>query len=80
MSVIITVGIIARNEEKNISKTLKTLLTQTFPNECYEVIVVDGNSGDNTREFAWKVLNKSNISYKILNEADYGFHGALLCP
>lgn len=75
MSVIITVGIIARNEEKNISKTLKTLLTQTFPGECYEVIVVDGNSSDNTREFAWKVLNKSNVNYKILNEEDFGFHG-----
>lgn len=75
MSVLITIGIIAKNEAQYIATTLETLIDQTFDSSLYEVIVVDGNSDDNTREIAEEVLNSSNISYKILNEKDFGFYG-----
>ena len=75
MKLKITVGIIARNEEKNISNTLKHLLDQTMDKSSYEIIVVDGNSSDNTRKIAGDVLDKSAVKHKVLNEADYGFHG-----
>ena len=74
MSVTITVGIIARNEGNNISKTLKSILNQRF-DQVYEIIVVDGNSEDNTREIAKEVLVRSGVKHKVLNEADFGFHG-----
>ena len=74
MSVTITVGIIARNEGNNISKTLKSILNQRF-DQGYEIIVVDGNSEDNTREIAKEVLVRSGVKHKVLNEADFGFHG-----
>ncbi|UTB32988.1 MAG: glycosyltransferase [Methanobacterium sp. ERen5] len=41
----------------------------------YEVLVVDGNSHDKTREIAEKILKSSKISYKVLNEHDFGFYG-----
>lgn len=75
MSVLITIGIIAKNEAQYIATTLETLIDQTFDSSLYEVIVVDGNSDDNTREIVEEVLNSSNISYKILNEKDFGFYG-----
>ncbi len=75
MSVIITVGIIARNEEENISKTLKNILNQSFDMGSYEVIVVDGNSEDKTREIATKILDNSSVKHKVLNEANFGFYG-----
>jgi glycosyltransferase involved in cell wall biosynthesis len=75
MPVTITVGIIARNEEKNISNTLKTIINQSFDHKSYEIIVVDGNSVDNTRKIATNILDASNIKHKVLNEADYGFYG-----
>jgi glycosyltransferase involved in cell wall biosynthesis len=75
MSVTVTVGIIARNEGKNISKTLESILMQNFDHGSYEVIVVDGNSQDNTREIAAKILEGSSVKHKILNEADFGFYG-----
>jgi len=75
MSVTVTVGIIARNEGKNILKTLESILKQSFDTGSYEVIVVDGNSEDNTREIAWKILEGSSVKYKVLNEKDFGFYG-----
>ncbi len=74
MSIIITVGIIARNEGNNISNTLKSILNQSF-DQGYEIIVVDGNSEDNTREIAMDVLDRSSVKHKVLNEADFGFYG-----
>ncbi|WP_048190866.1 glycosyltransferase [Methanobacterium sp. SMA-27] len=75
MSVMITVGIIARNEGKNIENTLESILNQNFELRSYEIVVVDGNSTDNTREIARKTLEGSDIQHKILNEADFGFYG-----
>ena len=75
MSIIITVGIIARNEEENIYNTLKHILNQSFDIGSYEVIVVDGNSEDKTRGIAVKILDSSNVKHKVLNEANFGFYG-----
>ncbi len=75
MSVTITVGIIARNEEKNIQNTLKNILDQSIDKSSYEIIVVDGNSSDKTREIASEVIDESAVKHKVINEADYGFHG-----
>jgi glycosyltransferase involved in cell wall biosynthesis len=74
MSITVTVGIVARNEEGFIEETLQSIIKQDFP-EGYEILVVDGNSQDQTRELAHKVLESSSISYKILNEKDFGSYG-----
>ncbi len=75
MSITITLGIIARNEEKNIYNTLKNILNQNFDKKAFEIIVVDGNSVDDTRTIAMNILEASPVKYKVLNEADYGFYG-----
>jgi cellulose synthase/poly-beta-1,6-N-acetylglucosamine synthase-like glycosyltransferase len=75
MPILITIGIIAKNEAKYIASTLETLIGQSFDSSSFEIIVVDGNSEDGTREIAGEVLNASGISYKILNEKDFGFYG-----
>lgn len=75
MPILITVGIIARNEAEYIASMLETLIDQTFDHSLFEIIIVDGNSVDRTREIAEEVLNSSGISYKILNEKDFGFYG-----
>jgi glycosyltransferase involved in cell wall biosynthesis len=40
------------NEEKNIERCLNALANQTIPQDKIEIIVVDGNSTDRTREIA----------------------------
>lgn len=75
MSVLITVGIVAKNEEKYIEETLKGLINQEFEDFLFEIIVIDGDSSDRTREIAKNVLSRTNIKYKVLNEKDFGFYG-----
>lgn len=48
----ISVIIPTYNEEQSITRCLQSLTTQTLPREEYEIIVVDGNSQDTTRELA----------------------------
>ncbi|GAA5262653.1 glycosyltransferase family 2 protein [Methanocalculus sp. MC3] len=42
------------NEESNIEECLQSLANQSIPRSEYEIIVVDGNSKDRTREIAEK--------------------------
>lgn len=56
----------AYNEEKNISLCLKSLLRQTL--RPVQIIVCDNESTDNTRQIADQILNKSNISFRIISE------------
>ncbi len=54
------------NEEKTIGHTLKSLIDQDYDGK-YEILIVDGNSTDNTRNVISKFIkNKHNI--KILSE------------
>lgn len=46
------------NEEQNIERCLASLADQTVPRETYEIIVVDGNSKDRTRELAEPLADK----------------------
>ena len=47
-SIRISVIIPARNEEENIGELLKALQEQTYPENLFEIIVVDDHSTDNT--------------------------------
>jgi glycosyltransferase involved in cell wall biosynthesis len=49
---VISVVVPAYNEEENIAACLESLHRQTLPRSGYEIIVVDGNSKDRTREIA----------------------------
>lgn len=66
----ISIVVVARNEEKNIAKCLDSLIAQDFPRDKYEIIVVDGASGDKTGEicqgYPVKLLRlaHSGISYQ----------------
>ncbi|MDD1674499.1 MAG: glycosyltransferase [Methanomicrobiales archaeon] len=46
------------NEEKNIGRCLASLSVQTLPRDQYEIIVVDGNSKDRTREIAMQYADQ----------------------
>jgi len=48
----ISVVIPAYNEEKYIGRCLEALLTQTYPRDQFEIIVVDNNSTDRTAAIA----------------------------
>lgn len=50
----VSVVITTKNEEKNIENCIKSVLDQTYPKDQVEIIVVDNNSNDQTKEIARK--------------------------
>lgn len=44
----VTALLVTRNEKDYIKISLMSLINQTYPKECYEIIIVDGNSTDGT--------------------------------
>ncbi len=71
----ITIGIIVRNEEEHIKETIQSILDLNYPEDKYEVLIVDGNSIDKTQEII-KRLMKSNKQIRLLVEPwKEGTHG-----
>ena len=54
----ISVVVPTYNEERNIERCLNSILSQTIPREDYELIVVDGESKDQTREKAERLADR----------------------
>ena len=47
---LVSVIVVAKNEEKNIADCLDALISQDFDKEKYEILVIDGGSKDRTRD------------------------------
>lgn len=48
----ITAMIVVRNEEQYIEKCFRSLLEQSYPPDCYEILIIDGMSEDQTLALA----------------------------
>lgn len=55
---LISLIITTKNEERNIEKNLESILAQNYPKEKLEIVVVDNNSRDRTKEIALKYTEK----------------------
>ncbi|MEM2098315.1 MAG: glycosyltransferase [Candidatus Bathyarchaeia archaeon] len=63
----ITVGIVVLNREWIIAKTLTSLKNQTYPHNKIFILIVDGESNDQTVNIAKQALEKSDFKgYKII--------------
>jgi len=72
----VSVIVPARNEEQNIGRLLSDLLSQTFPEQLLEIIIVDDNSSDNTVQIVEKFINHhalTNMKLIQLNEHEQTF-------
>lgn len=63
--ILVTAMVVVRNEEKYIKISLESLLEQDFPDDKYEVLVIDGMSDDGTMETIQEVLNNYKGKVKI---------------
>lgn len=70
MTSIVSVIVVTKNEEKNISQCLDSLVAQDYPKDAYELIVVDGASTDRTRDICQRypvrliITKQSGISHQ----------------
>lgn len=58
--------VIAYNEEKTIESLFSDIRNQNYPHELIEVILVDGNSEDNTKNIMKKFSEEKNGFEKVL--------------
>jgi succinoglycan biosynthesis protein ExoA len=57
-----------RNEEKHIAQTLAAMASQDYPQSRYEILVVDGNSTDQTRAVVEAFIGEHpNVNIRLLD-------------
>jgi len=65
---LISIIIATKNEERNIEACLESVLAQTYPKENIEIIVVDNNSTDRTKEIVNEFGQRfSSLNLKVFN-------------
>jgi cellulose synthase/poly-beta-1,6-N-acetylglucosamine synthase-like glycosyltransferase len=67
-SLFISIIIPARNEEKNIGSCVQSIISQTFPSNNFEIIVVNDHSTDNTTNV---VLSFKQENIHLINLEDF---------
>jgi succinoglycan biosynthesis protein ExoA len=64
----VTIGMCVRNNEATIHDALQSVMNQDFPHECMELLIVDGNSLDQTVSIANEVLGKGDVRSRVFCE------------
>ncbi len=54
----VTIAVPAYNEEKNIAKSIQSLLSLHYPKELLQIIIIDDGSKDTTAEIVTRLINK----------------------
>ena len=76
-----TVVIVARNEENNIGSCIESIIRQTYPENLFELILVDDHSVDSTaaiaRSFEKKNISVINLQDKTMELANQTLNEAL---
>ncbi|MFA6073011.1 MAG: glycosyltransferase [Candidatus Woesearchaeota archaeon] len=71
---LVTIAVPAYNEEKHIVKTLNSLSKLNYPDNKFEIIVVNDCSKDNTKKIAeefiqnYKKNGSRNLNFKLINQ------------
>ncbi|SEM29596.1 Glycosyltransferase, GT2 family [Syntrophus gentianae] len=64
------------NRAQMLPVTLDSFLSQDYPSDRYEIIIMDNNSRDTTREIASRYVDSSAVSVRYLFEKRQGVHYA----
>jgi glycosyltransferase involved in cell wall biosynthesis len=69
---LVTIGICTLNCQNTIADTLKSILNLIYPVDKIQVVIVDGNSKDDTLKITTKILNCSELNWKIVTDDGHG--------
>jgi glycosyltransferase involved in cell wall biosynthesis len=69
---LVTVGVCVKNSESSIYDCLESIIRSNYDKLKLEIVLVDGNSTDRTLIIAKQLLEKSGISFRILNDNGKG--------
>ena len=74
---LVTVIVATRNEEKNIEDCFKAVHAQTIPREQLEIVLIDNNSTDRTKEISKPYVDEIyNVGPERSAQRNYGFEHA----
>lgn len=62
----ISVLVVVRNEEKNISSLLKDIWCQEYPHESWEILIIDDCSSDKTVRIVQELEGRSPVALRLL--------------
>ncbi len=68
----VTIGLCVKNNGPTIDLTIKSILKTNYPTKLLDLVIVDGESKDNTLEIVKKLLKNSNLSYNIFSDEGKG--------
>jgi glycosyltransferase involved in cell wall biosynthesis len=72
MKTIATVGLCVRNSEATVGETVQSVISQDFPHDSMEIVVVDGRSSDKTMSIIINSLSTSDIQVKTYSDQGKG--------
>ena len=72
---LISVVTVCFNSERTISRTIESVLNQSYP--IYEYLIVDGRSSDKTMDIVKEFEPLFNGKMKVISEADNGIYDAM---
>lgn len=61
----VSLCIVAYNEERFLPNLLSDLLNQTYPHKFTEIVLIDGNSTDNTKRIMLEFAKNNNSFYNV---------------
>jgi glycosyltransferase involved in cell wall biosynthesis len=65
---IVTIGLVVKNAEATIKEVMDSIVSQNFPHELMEIIVVDGHSQDRTLSIIKDSLSNADIRTRFFSE------------
>jgi len=63
----VSILIVVYNEERYIEKCIGSILTQDYPKNKYELIIIDGLSTDNTRSIIKQIINSNLTKIRLID-------------
>ena len=66
----VSIILAVRNEEQTIRKCIEAALDQDYPQDRYELLVIDGMSGDKSREIITEIMNSNRQRMKLLDNPE----------
>jgi glycosyltransferase involved in cell wall biosynthesis len=68
----VTIGICVKDSEGIIGECLKSVINSDYDKSKLEIVIIDGNSVDDTVTVAREILDKSDLDFKILSDEGRG--------